>query len=155
MNKFSILIFSLMIVMAGLFMGACANPYANVRLLPSVKFVEVEVGKTSTFEVSIENYNINMSQDILTNDDSKCFKPTVTYLDGGRANIEILGLKVGEENLNIRTIEGSKTCSVNIVVLEPVQSFKLKTNPETNADIIPYVIKEERLYFKFCSNKLF
>lgn len=155
MKKFSILIFSLMIVMAGLFMGACANPYANVRLLPSVKFVEVEVGKTSTFEVSIENYNINMSQDILINDDSKCFKTTVTYLDGGRANIEILGLKVGEENLNIRTIEGSKTCSVNIVVLEPVQSFKLKTNPETNADIIPYVIKEEGFTLNFAQTNYF
>ncbi|MDD4686183.1 MAG: hypothetical protein PHI76_02755 [Clostridia bacterium] len=149
MKKFSILIFGLMIVMTGLFMGACTNPYVNVRLLPSVKYVEVEVGKTSTFEVSIENYNINMSQDILINDDSKCFESTVSYLDGGRAVVEILGLKVGEENLNISTREGSKTCFVNIVVVEPVQSFKLKTNPVNNAEIIPYVIKEEGFVLNF------
>lgn len=61
MKKISSIILSFIIIAIGLMLSGCTDPYASIRLLPSVDFISLEVGSKSTFEVSFENYFENMN----------------------------------------------------------------------------------------------
>ncbi|MDD3232512.1 MAG: hypothetical protein PHO06_04150, partial [Clostridia bacterium] len=147
MKRISIILSLILFFVGSLMISGCADLYSNIKLIPSVNSIELEINKTATFEVEIENYTENMLSEVFVYNENKIIKEVETTYSEGTAFIEILGLKVGEGSIFISTYEGSKKCVINAKVYQPVTDFSLKTEP--------YIIEEEGFALDFSETDYF
>ncbi|MDD3862552.1 MAG: hypothetical protein PHV79_01680, partial [Clostridia bacterium] len=147
MKRISIILSLILFFVGSLMISGCADLYSNIKLIPSVNSIELEINKTATFEVEIENYTEDMLSEVFVYNENKIIKEVETTYSEGTAFIEILGLKVGEGSIFISTYEGSKKCVINAKVYQPVTDFSLKTEP--------YIIEEEGFALDFSETDYF
>lgn len=141
-KRISICIASFLLVLAGILFASCGSKnYSNVYISCSVQdgsislFVDNSTNVTFTVENPVKNMNTNLSEN-LTNE-SICDVNLISS-QGSSYTYEIVAKKGGRTSLQVSTIEGNKTASLEIYV----RSYSSQLNP---ADHSLYVSEKSSL----------
>ena len=142
--KRKILVFAIIMccMVMGISFTGCDNAYANISLKPSSSSLQLSVGESLSFSVIMENYDSKISDQLHATIDGNLVEiKKITYNGKGGAFFDIVGVKVGEGNLYIKSYEGGFSTIIMVKVVQDVEQFDLKTTP--------FLIKQGGLSYDF------
>ena len=140
MKKLTTVFACVMVLLVGVVLGACTDPYRNVTIEFSSPSLEIVLGvnedDTTSVLATVSGFPKNASDNIM-------FSPlvnnvvvtSVSSLGGGRYRAYIKGIQAGTTTIKVTTLEGNKNSFISVTVIEPIQSFALQSS------LSPYMLK--------------
>ena len=131
-KKLSMLIFSLLLVVASLLFVACGSiDYSNVTITSSQESIELFIGEENsqniTFTINNPVSNMDSSFDVQPSDDGR-YSIELLSTTGYSSTYVITGLKGGSSTLTVWTREGDISRSIPIYVRQYTDSFTSASN---------------------------
>ncbi len=131
-KKLSMLIFSLLLVVASLLFVACGSiDYSNVTITSSQESIELFIGEENsqniTFTINNPVSNMDSGFDVQPSDDGR-YSIELLSTTGYSSTYVITGLKGGSSTLTVWTREGDISRSIPIYVRQYTDSFTSASN---------------------------